>query len=75
MARDAVCRAVLHHIERAGVTLAYPKLDMYHAEMPVTATLNASRWSRMNWAPAPVWSKTIVRSSAGFKRRPAFRLL
>jgi small-conductance mechanosensitive channel/CRP-like cAMP-binding protein len=35
MARDAVCRAVLHHIERAGVTLAYPKLDMYHAEMPV----------------------------------------
>ena len=34
-ARDAVTAAALDHLHRAGLTPAYPKEDVFHAEMPV----------------------------------------
>lgn len=33
-ARDLVLSSVLRHLRTAGISLAYPKADVYHAEMP-----------------------------------------
>ncbi|MDB5411057.1 MAG: hypothetical protein JWL84_5969 [Rhodospirillales bacterium] len=32
--RDIVTRSILTHLERTGLTLAYPKQDLFHAGMP-----------------------------------------
>jgi small-conductance mechanosensitive channel/CRP-like cAMP-binding protein len=32
--RDRVLTTVLHHLQLAGIALAYPKTDIYHARMP-----------------------------------------
>ncbi len=35
VARSHINRSVLEHMQRAGITPAYPKQDLYYAEMPV----------------------------------------
>ncbi len=32
--KDLVLSSALHHLRTAGISLAYPKTDVYHAEMP-----------------------------------------
>jgi small-conductance mechanosensitive channel/CRP-like cAMP-binding protein len=34
-ASNAVWRSVLHHLQHAGLTLTYPRYDVFHARMPV----------------------------------------
>ena len=46
-ARDRVLTSALRHLRTAGIALAYPKTDVYHADMPIRQVEGQSREDRI----------------------------